>query len=201
MHVGLGTIGGIAFDDHLPGPRWGFELFEHVSKQGVLFSVIGMRFRQDDAKGDRNTLDVPGHDQQGKANPEKPIFMLGSATLLGKGVFLGAFGFMTAIANDIDRAIICRRQGSDDIVGEPCDEQVDTPITGFEQASQAPLGDLSWTPMSQVLQGFPSRIDGLHDNQPAQNQSVVAFPHTGHASKHGGDERRQVGQLEHRLSP
>ena len=30
---------------------------------------------------------------------------------------------------------------------------------------------------------------------------MLAFPHSWHASKHGGDERGQIGQDEHELSP
>jgi hypothetical protein len=107
------------------------------------------------------------------------------AAFLGEGIFHGAFGFISG----------------DDIVYQPFDEQVDTPIAGFEQASQAPLSDTPWTPTSQVVQGFASGIDGLHHDQPAEQKPVLAFPHAGHTSKDGGDEGGQVGQFEHGLSP
>jgi hypothetical protein len=51
------------------------------------------------------------------------------------------------------------------------------------------------------MQGFTTRINGLHDDQPAANQTMLAFPYPGYALKHGGDERGQIGQDEHGLSP
>jgi hypothetical protein len=53
-----------------------------------------MRFGQDDAKGHRKTVDIPGDDQQSKANTEKPVLVLGVSPFLSDGTLLGAFGFM-----------------------------------------------------------------------------------------------------------
>jgi hypothetical protein len=78
---------------------------------------------------------------------------------------------------------------------------MDGPIAGAEESSQSPFGDLPGAPARQFVQRFAARIDGLHDDEPTENQSVLALPHAGHAVKHGGDERGQIGQDEHGLSP
>ncbi len=126
-----------------------------------------MGFGQDDAKGHGQAIDIPGDDEQGETDAEKPVLMFGVAPFLGEGVLLGAFGFMAAIANDINDAVVGRRQLRHHIVGKPFNDQVDRPITGFEQASQAPFGNLLRTPASQLVQGFSARIDRMHDDQPA----------------------------------
>jgi len=108
---------------------------------------------------------------------------------------------MATVANDINDAIVWWWQLGHDILGEPFNDDVDRPIAGFEQVSQAPFDNSLGAPASQLLQHFTSGVDGLHHDQPAQQKSVLAFPHPGHASKDDGDERWQVGQLKHEMSP
>ena len=58
-----------------------------------------MSFGQNDAQGHGNAIDIPGHDQQDKADAEKPGIVLTFATSLGCGRFGTAFGDVTAVAN------------------------------------------------------------------------------------------------------
>lgn len=68
------------------------------------------------------------------------------------------------------------KKGGDGIVCEPLNEQVDRPIAGFEQASESPFGNLPWAPAGPLVQGFAAGRDGLHRDEPAENQSVLALP-------------------------
>jgi hypothetical protein len=62
---------------------------------------------------------------------------------------------------------------------------------------------LALTGLRELLffQGFTARIKGLHDDDPTQHESMLAFPNAGHASKNDGDEGGQVGQHDHDANP
>lgn len=72
---------------------------------------------------------------------------------------------------------------------------------GCQNCLMLPFGDGAWTPAGQFAQRFTAGIDGLHHDQPTGNPAVLAFPHSGQASKDGRDEFGQVGQCEHGVSP
>ena len=60
------------------------------------------------------------------------------ATFLGRGRFGPTFGNVTAVADFKQDAVFGRRQSGDDVVSQPLDEDMDTPIARLEQSSQAP---------------------------------------------------------------
>jgi len=70
------------------------------------------------------------------------------AAFLGQIIVFSAVGFMATIANDIKNAIVWGWQLGHDLLGEPFNEEVDRPVAGFEQASQAPFGDRLGIPAS-----------------------------------------------------
>jgi hypothetical protein len=61
---------------------------------------------QDDTEGHRETVDIPGHDQEGKADAEQPRVMVTCAALLGQRVFARAFVFVAAITDDGEDTIV-----------------------------------------------------------------------------------------------
>jgi hypothetical protein len=176
-------------------------VLQHLSEQGLFGSVIRVRFGQNKAKANRDAIDIPGDDQQHKANAEKPGVLLAFATFLGGGIFGASFGDMAAITNREENAVFRWRSGRDDITRQPCDQGMDTPVIQLEQPSQAPCPDGLGAPASDFLQGFTAWIEGLHDHDPAQHKPMLAFPHAWPISKHDGDEGRQVSQNDHDESP
>jgi hypothetical protein len=71
------------------------------------------------------------------------------------------------------------------------------PIGRLEQASEAPSGDGGWCPPGYLFQGFSPRVEGLHEDQPAEEEAMATAPHAGHASKQHGDKAGQIGEGEH----
>jgi hypothetical protein len=85
------------------------ELLYHLSEQGIFGSVIRVRFGQNDAKGHREAIHIPGDDQQHKANAKEPGVMLTFSTFLGGGMFGASFGDVAAITNLEENAVFRRR--------------------------------------------------------------------------------------------
>jgi hypothetical protein len=71
------------------------------------------------------------------------------------------------------------------------------PVSRIQQAAKAPRRDLSRGPAGQFGQRFATRKEGLHDDQPAQDETVTVFPHTGHTAKQERNEQGQVRDLDH----
>ena len=95
---------------------------------------------------------------------------------------------LAAVANEIEDAVAWRWQGGEQVLGHPSDQQMDVPIGSFEKSGKAPSGDRRGRPSRHLLQGFASGIKGLHEDEPAEHEAMVAFPHTGHASKIANDK-------------
>jgi hypothetical protein len=104
---------------------------------------------------------------------------------------------LAPVTNEIEDAVGWRWQGGDEVLSHPTDEQVDVPIGGFEEPRKAPSSDGSGCPPGHLLQGFASRIKGLHENEPAEHEPMVAFPNTGQALEIDGDESGQIGEGYH----
>src|SRR2546426_8201316 len=73
--------------------------------------------------------------------PKKPGMMLAYTPFLHHRILGAAFVGVTAVAKQIEDAIGGRRQGDQEILREPADEQMHVPISRFQQASKAPGGD------------------------------------------------------------
>ena len=71
------------------------------------------------------------------------------------------------------------------------------PIGGFEQAAKAPSGNGGWRPPGEFFQGLAPGRDGVHEDEPAEHEAMVAFPYAGHALKRGSDESGQIREGDH----
>ena len=156
-----------------------------------------MPFGQNDAETYRNPIAIPSGDQQHEADAEKPGVMLTFSAFLSHRILRPAFVGLATVANEIQNAVGWGWQGGEKILSHPSDEQVDVPIGRFEDASKAPGGDGSGRPPRHLLQGFASGIEGLHEDEPAEHEAMVAFPNAGHALKIGGDESGQIREGDH----
>src|SRR5207253_3589608 len=56
-----------------------------------------------------------------------------------------------------------------------------------EQTAKAPHRDLGWRPAGKFFQSFPPWVQGLHEDQPTQDEAMTAFPDAGHAAKQDRD--------------
>jgi hypothetical protein len=157
-----------------------------------------MGLGQNDAKGYWDTVDIPRSHQQHEAHAEKPGMMLAETPLLRHRILGAAFVFVAAITNEIEDAIGGSWESLDDVICQPFDEQMDTPVGRGEQAPETPCRDDRWAPAVHLLEGFTPRIDGLEHNEPAEKQPGLTLPHTRHAPEDSSDKGRQVGQDEHR---
>jgi hypothetical protein len=120
--------------------------------------------------------------------------MVALAAFGGRRIFAGALVLGAAIAHDVEEAIVGSGEGRDAVVCQPCDAQLETPLGGAESPPETPCREALRTPAVPLFQGFPTGLDGLQDNEPAQKEPVLALPDAGHAPEDGGDEGRQGGQ-------
>jgi hypothetical protein len=127
--------------------------------------------------------------------------MLALSVFLGDGIFHTPFGFVAAIANFIAHAVLRRRQGVDHIMSQLFNAQTNTSVAPLEEPCQAPCRETFGTPRGQFCQGFTARIERLQDNEPIQQEAMLAVPNSGHALKNRADEGWQVSQDGHRLRP
>src|SRR5437899_8443250 len=128
--------------------------------------------------------------------------MLAYTPFLAHRILGATFVGVTAVAKQIQHAIRGRRQGGQEILRQPVDEEMHVPIDGFEQASKAPRGDGGRGPSGHRFQGFSSRVHGLHEDEPAEYETMATAPHRGHAAKYHGHKAREIGEGdEHVQSP
>jgi len=198
-HVLLGAIRGIACDDDPRGPGGWDEIVHHRTKQGIFRLVRRMAFGPNEAKGHRQAIDVPVGDQQRKAHPEKPGLMLAFSAFLPQRILCAPFWLVTAITHKIEGTVFRWWQGVQGFLHPPLHEQMDIPIACFQQAAEAPYGDRGRGPTSEFFQGFAPWKEGLHENQPAQNEAMPTFPDTRHPAKQDRDEQGQIGDRDHSM--
>ena len=154
VHIGLGTLGSItAYDDQLR-PTRGDTRAHHLAKQGMFAAIIGVAFGQDEPKAHRHTIPVPRGHQQHKAQAKKPGMMLAYTPFLHHRILGAAFVGVTAVAKQREDAIGGRRQGDQEILREPADEQMHVPIGRFQPASKAPGGESGGRPLGHLFQGW-----------------------------------------------
>ena len=194
VHIGLGTIGGITtYDDQLC-PTRRHKLTHHLAKQDIFAAIIGMALRQNEAKVHRHTIAVPRRHQQHEAQPQKPGMMLAYTSFLHHRILGASFVGMAAIAKEIQDAVRRCWQGGHEILRQPAHEEMHVPIGGFEQASKAPGGDGGWRPPGHLFQGLAAGRDGLHEDKPAEYETMAPAPHRRHAAKYQGYKARQIGE-------
>src|SRR5215471_5443095 len=160
----------------------------------------GMAFRSDQTKRDWEAIALPVDDQQGKADPEKPRVMCTLTAFLGQRVLSAPLGFIAAVTNKMDGPIRGRWQGIERFLDPPLHQQMHMPIARLEQAAKAPRRDLGRSPASQFGQSFVPWEEGLHEDQPTQDEAMTAFPDAGHTTKQDGDEQGQIGDRNHSIT-
>ena len=140
---------------------------------------------------------VPCRHQQHEAQAKKPGMMLTDTPFLRHRILGAAFVGVTAVAKQIQDAIGWRRQGDQEILRQPADEQMHVPIGGFEHAAKAPGGDRGGCHQaisSNVLR--PGCTACMKMSQ--QKMSRWRPRHTvGMPRKDQGHEARQIGEGHH----
>jgi hypothetical protein len=101
--------------------------------------------------------------------------------------------------NPIQHAIGGWRQGDQEILRQPAHEEMHVPISGFEQASKALGGDGSRRPPGHLFQRFSSRVHGLYEDEPAEDETMAPAPHGRHATKHDSHKAREVSEGHHHV--
>jgi hypothetical protein len=108
-------------------------------------------------------------------------------------------GLLTAVSYEVEGTILGGWQGGEGFLDLPCHQQMDSPIGRLEHATKAPGRPLGRGPARQFFQGFPARIQGLHDHNPTQDEAMATFPHAGHPSKQERDKQGHRGDGDHSL--
>jgi hypothetical protein len=76
------------------------------------------------------------------------------------------------------------------------------PRGGFEQAAEAPSRDGGGRPPGHLFQSLAPGRDGLHADEPAEDETRATAPHRGHAAQDQGHKARQRGEGDqHMQSP
>ncbi len=104
---------------------------------------------------------------------------------------------VAAIAKQLEDAIGRRRQGGQEILPQPTDEQMHVPRGRCEQTAKAPRGEGGWRPLGHLFPRFSPRGHGWHKEQPAEEEAMATAPHGGHTAKHHGHKTREVGEGHH----
>jgi hypothetical protein len=112
--------------------------------------------------------------------------MLAYASLLPHGMLGAALVGMTAVATQGQDAM-SGRQGGQELLRQPADEQRPVPRGRFAQAPQAPRGDGGGCPLGHLGQSFAPRVHGWHEDEPAEDEVMATTPH-----KH--DKTREVSE-------
>src|SRR5439155_19112761 len=193
-YVRFGAIGGIPTHDDPLGPtRWHKRLY-HLAKQDIFTAIRCMAFGQNEPKTHRHTIVVPRRHQQHEAQTKKPGMMLADAPFLRHRILGAAFVSVAAITKQIQDTVRWCGQGGQEILRQPAHEEMHIPIGGFEQAAKAPSGDGGWRPPGELFQGLAPGRDGLHEDEPAEDETMAPTPHRGHATKDHGHKARQIGE-------
>src|SRR5262252_4708415 len=197
LQVVLRAIRRVALDNDARSPGWWDKALHHLTKQRIFRLVRRIGFAPNQAKSHREAIDVPRGNQQGKADAKKPRLMLAFPPFWGQGILCPPLGFDTAIPHQMECPVLGWGQGLQRFRDPPRHQHMDIPIRGFEQPAKAPDGDRARRPASQFFQGFPPWKQGLHDDEPTQDETVTTFPHTGHAAKQQRDAQGQIGNRDH----
>jgi len=193
-HVGLGTRGGITAHAHQRGPTRGHKRAHHLAKQGIFTAITGVALGQNAPKAHGDALAGPCRHQQDEAQAKKPGMMLADAPFLRHRILGAALVGVAAVAKQREDAIGWRRQGDQEILSEPTDEQMHVPIGRFAQASKAPGGDAGGRPPGHLCQGFAPRVHRLHEDEPAEDATMAPAPPRGHAAQYRDHKARQRGE-------
>jgi len=108
---------------------------------------------------------------------------------------LGAtFVGVAPIAKEIQYAVRECGQGGHEVLRQPTHEEMHMPISGFEQAAKAPRGEGGGRPLSHLRQGLAPGRDGLHEDEPAEDEAMATASYGGHAAKNYGHKAGQIGE-------
>src|SRR5882724_2788145 len=189
MSIVLRAIGCVALDNDSLGPGWRNKASDHLTKQVNLRLMGGMGFRSDQTKSDWEAIDIPVDDQQSKANPEKPRVMFTFPSFLGQGILRTPLRLLTAVTHEKEGAILGRWQGVQGLLDPPFHQEMDIPVGRLQHATQAPGSHLGRGPVDKLCQGFPPWVQGLHEDQPTQDEAMTTFPDARHPAKQDRDKK------------
>jgi hypothetical protein len=192
-HVRLGTLGSIPAHDHQLGPPRGDKRAHHLAHHGICTALPRVALGQHEPKAHREALAVPCRPQQDEAQAKKPGMRLPDTPCVDHGMLRAACVSVAAIAKAIQDAVRRGGPGGHEILRQPAHEERPVPIGGFAHASKAPRGDGGWRPPGHLCQGRAPGRDGLHKEEPAQDEPRAPAPHRGHAAKDHGHKARQRG--------
>jgi len=106
---------------------------------------------------------------------------------------------VTAVTHEIEGTVFRWWQGVQGFLHPPLNEQMDIPIARLQQAAEAPYRDRGRGPTREFFQGFAPWKQGLHDNEPTQDEAMPTFPDTRHPAKQDRDEQGQIGDRDHSM--
>src|SRR3989442_10895466 len=120
--------------------------------------------------------------------------MLADAPFLHHRILGAAFVGVAAIAKEIQDAVRRCWQGGHEILRQPAHEEMHIPVGGFEQAPKAPGGEGGWRPPGHLFQGLAPGKDRLHEDEPAEYETMATAPYCGHAAKDYGHKAGEIGE-------
>jgi hypothetical protein len=143
-----------------------------VAKQGVFGLVVGIGCPADQGEIYRDAIDIPlGHEED---DPKaKDVRMIpAEPRFVGYWVLGAPLAFERTVADQIEDAILGRRQGLQGLLGEPPQQRLRAPIGGTQQTAILLVGQMGRAMSGQSLHVGPVAIDHVQDQQPAEDQLV-----------------------------
>ena len=158
------------------------------------YPIRCMAFGQNEPKTHRHTIVVPRRHHQDEAQAQKPGMMLADTSFLRHRMLGAACVSVAAITKERQDTARWCWQGRHQILCQPAHEEMYIPIGGFEQAAKAPSGNGGWRPPGEFFQGLAPGRDGLHEDEPAEDETMAPAPHRWHTTKDQGHKARQRGE-------
>ena len=76
---------------------------------------------------------------------------------------------------------------------------MDIPVGRLQHATKASGGHLGRGSVGKLFQGFPLGVQGLHADQPTEDEAMPAFPDARHPAKQDRDKQGHIGDCDHSL--
>src|ERR1700756_1075067 len=145
--------------------------------------IRGMALRSDQTKSPWEARDIPVDEPQGTAYPEKPRGLCTLPSFLGQGRRAPPLGFVPAVTHTMAVSMRGQRQGVERFWDPPRPPPRHMPLARLPQAAAPPRGEGRRGPAGALCPGVPPWVQGLHADQPTQDEAMAAFPDTGHPAQ------------------
>src|SRR5262245_40196712 len=178
LQIGPRRIGGIRHDHDFFTPRGQNDVLEHGPKQGVLGLIARAAFGFDEAKSQRNTVDIPLGDQQDDLQATGERRVLVQPPFLRPGVLLAALGLQGTVHHQIEHPIFGGWKGRQRFADQPLYHPRPRPAPGSQQPAQMPGCHMLGRIPRQSLHGRFPKTHQMGDQQPTQHQ-VMAIAERG----------------------